>query len=202
MGGQSKAFEHASVAILYVEPGMPFFDHDTVRHAYPSITSYSMLPAITVDGIIYSHIKIGSYNGNQFLEWLEGVLGVMNPYPAPHSVLILDNCQIHHVPGVVELCDEWYVIYVSIWCGWCLSDISDVSFSGIKLIYLPPYSPDLNPIEECFSFVKHYIRRHGHQFRDIVEIGDDIEPYLFLYNVLDQVTPEACRGWFHDSGYV
>jgi hypothetical protein len=59
-----------------------------------------------VDGIIYSHIKIGSYNGNQFMEWLEGVLGVMNPYPAPHSVLILDNCQIHHIPGVQELCIE------------------------------------------------------------------------------------------------
>jgi hypothetical protein len=79
---------------------------------------------------------------------------------------------------------------------------SDMSFSGIKLVYLPPYSPDLNPIEECFSFAKHYICRHGHQFQDIVEIGDEIEPYLFLYNVLDQVTPEACCGWFHDSGYI
>jgi hypothetical protein len=79
---------------------------------------------------------------------------------------------------------------------------SDMSFSGIKLVYLPPYSPDLNPIEECFSFAKHYICHHGHQFQDIVEIGDEIEPYLFLYNVLDQVTPEACCGWFHDSGYI
>jgi hypothetical protein len=35
---------------------------------------------------------------------LEGLLGVMNPYPAPHSVLILDNCRIHHVEGVEELC--------------------------------------------------------------------------------------------------
>ena len=156
MGGQSKAFEHASVAILYEEPGMPFFYHDTVRHAYPSITSYSMLPAITVDSIIYSHIKIGSYNGNQFLEWLEGVLGVMNPYPAPHSVLILDNCQIHHVPGVVELCDEWYVIYVSIWCSWCLSDISDVSFSGIKLIYLDIVS--LSAPEVTSSYVTTWVR--------------------------------------------
>lgn len=72
--------------------------------------SYSMLPALTVDGIIYSHIKIGGYNGDQFMEWLEGVLSVMNPYPAPRSVLILDNCRIHHVPGVEELCEERYVI--------------------------------------------------------------------------------------------
>lgn len=63
-----------------------------------------MLPALTVDGIIYSHIKEGAYNGDQFITWLEGLLEVMNPYPAPHSVLILDNCRIHHVEGVEELC--------------------------------------------------------------------------------------------------
>jgi hypothetical protein len=70
---------------------------------------YSILPAITVDGIIYSHIKEGSYNGDQFLQWLEGLLRVMNPYPAPHSVLILDNCRIHHVEGVEEMCEDRYV---------------------------------------------------------------------------------------------
>jgi hypothetical protein len=83
-----------------------------------------------------------------------------------------------------------------------ISSDSSESLSGIKLIYLPPYSPNLNPIEECFSFVKHYIRRHGHTFRNIVEIGEDVEPFLFLYNVLDQVTPDASRGWFHHSGYM
>lgn len=71
--------------------------------------SYSVLPAISTSGIIYSHIKIGGYNGDDFLLWLEGLLGQMNRYPSPHSVLILDNCRIHHVPGVEELCAEAYV---------------------------------------------------------------------------------------------
>ena len=74
--------------------------------------------------------------------------------------------------------------------------------SGIKLIYLPPYSPDLNPIEECFSWVKHYIRRQGAEFQNIVETGNEDEPYLFLYNILDQVPVEASRGWFAHSGYL
>jgi transposase len=139
-----------------------------------------MLPAITVDGIIYSHIKEGSYNGDQFLEWLDGLLHVMNPYPARHSVLILDNCRIHHVEGVEERCEE----------------------RGIRLVYLPPYSPDLNPIEECFSFVKAYIRRSGNVFRDIVEGGDPTEPFLYLYNALELVPLSHCQRWFHDSGYV
>ena len=60
-----------------------------------------------MNGIIYNHIKIGGYNGEEFLEWLRGLLAVMNPYPAPNSVLVLDNCRIHHVPGVDEMCEEW-----------------------------------------------------------------------------------------------
>lgn len=77
-----------------------------------------------------------------------------------------------------------------------------ISHSGIKLIYLPPYSPDYNPIEECFSFIKAHIRRHGQIYRDIVESGDKIGPFHFLYEALDRVTPAAARAWFHHSGYI
>ncbi|KAJ4473181.1 hypothetical protein C8R41DRAFT_710071, partial [Lentinula lateritia] len=56
---------------------------------------YSVLPALSIDGIFYSHIKLYSYSSDDFLEWLEGLLEEMNPYPAPHSVLVLDNCHIH-----------------------------------------------------------------------------------------------------------
>ncbi|KAH9015861.1 hypothetical protein EDB85DRAFT_1821142, partial [Lactarius pseudohatsudake] len=64
---------------------------------------------ITMNGVIYSHIKKGAYNGDEFIKWLTGLLEIMNPYPAPNSVLILDNCRIHHVEGVEELCVERYV---------------------------------------------------------------------------------------------
>jgi hypothetical protein len=75
------------------------------------------------------------------------------------------------------------------------------SHRHIKLVYLPPYSPDLNPIEEAFSFVKAYIQRHGQTFRDVVELGDEGAPVLFLYGVLEKVTAAASRGWFTNSGY-
>ena len=157
---------------------------------------YSLLPALTVNGIIYSHIKEGAYNGDQFTAWLEGLLEVMNPYPAPNSVLILDNCRIHHVEGVEELCAQQWGQSITL-------HVQHLTItSGVRLVYLPPYSPDLNPIEECFSWVKHYIRRHGVQFRNIVEMGNDEDPYLFLYHALDQVPPHASRGWFHHSGYL
>jgi hypothetical protein len=73
--------------------------------------------------------------------------------------------------------------------------------SGIKLVFLPPYSPDLNPIEECFSYIKSYIARHGDTFRNIVEVGDEADPFLSLYSALETVTAEASQGWFHHSGY-
>ncbi|KIJ39961.1 hypothetical protein M422DRAFT_126362, partial [Sphaerobolus stellatus SS14] len=64
-----------------------------------------LLPALTQDGIIFSDIKLEAYDGASFLSFLEGLLEHMNPYPAPWSVLILDNCAIHHVEGVRELCE-------------------------------------------------------------------------------------------------
>ncbi|KIK93139.1 hypothetical protein PAXRUDRAFT_789410 [Paxillus rubicundulus Ve08.2h10] len=57
-------------------------------------------------GIIYSHIKVGNYNDDQFIKYLQGLLNIMNSYPQPHSVLVMDNCSIHNVDGVEELCTE------------------------------------------------------------------------------------------------
>lgn len=149
-----------------------------------------------MNGIIYSHIKTGAYNGDQFIEWLECLLKVMNPYPGPNSVLILDNCQImlkvlkNYVRSGIS--DSLSILF---YC-WHYLD------RGVKLIYLPPYSPDLNPIEECFSWVKYHIRRHGLEFWNIVETGNEEELFLFLYDILDKVPTYACQGWFHHSGYV
>jgi transposase len=119
----------------------------------------------------------------------------MNPYPAKHSVLVLDNCCIHHVEGVEEMCAEAYVILPNTFQD------SNPFTRGVKLVFLPPYSPDLNPIEECFSYIKSYISRHGEAFRNVVELGDEADPLLFLYGVLETVTPEASKGWFSHSGY-
>ncbi|EIM90979.1 uncharacterized protein STEHIDRAFT_49173 [Stereum hirsutum FP-91666 SS1] len=72
----------------------------------------------------------------------------------------------------------------------------------MRLVYLPAYSPDMNPIEEAFSCIKAAIRRN----RDYVlgELGDGAyaDPYAMLWQtVYDTVTPEKARGWFRDSGY-
>ena len=100
---------------------------------------FSVLPAYCSDGILCYHIHKGSINGVRF-EWFleQEVLPRCNPFPGPKSVIVMDNCSTHHGEEVKRLCEE----------------------KGVILLYLPPYSPDFNPIEEFFSVLKAWLKRH------------------------------------------
>ena len=71
--------------------------------------SYSVLLALSLEGVIYSDIVKGSYDGKKFVRFVDELMSVMNPYPGKNSVLVMDNCQIHHVPEVEEVCAAKYV---------------------------------------------------------------------------------------------
>jgi hypothetical protein len=90
----------------------------------------------------------------------------------------------------------------NVYCPITITTGFETMSRGVKLIYLPAYSPDYNPIEEMFSFVKAYIRRHGEQFRAAVEFGDEASPYVFLYEALSDITTSRARGWFNHCGYM
>ncbi len=62
----------------------------------------------------------------------------MNPYPAKHSVLVMDNACIHYNNDLITVVEE---------------------ISG-KILYLPPYSPDFNSIEMAFSALKSWLKRY------------------------------------------
>lgn len=98
----------------------------------------------------------------------------MNPFPAEHSVLILDNCRIHRNDALVELVEN----------------------AGCIIKYLPPYSPDLTPTEESFSCLKAHIRRHA------AEIHLDEDPVIALMEATSCVTAEKAYGWFKHAGYI
>jgi hypothetical protein len=59
-----------------------------------------------MNGIIFLNVAKGLFDSDTFQEFLRGLLQVMNPYPGKNSVLVIDNCAIHHVQGVEELCHE------------------------------------------------------------------------------------------------
>ena len=95
----------------------------------------SVIVAMTVNGILDLQIVRGSVNGDVFMDFVERVL-LPNLMPFngtnPNSVVLLDNCSVHHVEGVVDTIQEM----------------------GTIVHFLPPYSPDLTPIELLFSKVK------------------------------------------------
>ena len=62
------------------------------------LSSFSVLLALLLEGVLYSDVMTGSYNGEKFVRFVNELTDVMNPYPGKHSVLVMDNCQIHHVP--------------------------------------------------------------------------------------------------------
>src|SRR6266540_1328044 len=98
----------------------------------------------------------------------------MNPFPGKNSVIIMDNAKIHHDEALVESVEE----------------ISE------KVIYLPSYSPDFNPIEIAFSSLKAWFKR----YRDFIENYNDPE-YIILY-ALSQTTSDMVRNYFAESIYV
>lgn len=72
----------------------------------------------------------------------------------------------------------------------------------MRLLYLPPYSPDLNPIEEAFSSIKAWIRRNHDYVLGEMTGEATCDPYGVLWEAVFSVTPKKAWSWFRDSGYV
>ena len=66
---------------------------------------------------------------------------------------------------------------------------------GILVLFLPPYSPDMNPIEEMFSYIKYYLKDHD----AILQAMDD--PLPLLEASFESVTKDQCVGWIRHAGY-
>ena len=97
---------------------------------------------------------------------------VLVPSLRPGDVVVMDNLSAHKAPGIAERIDR----------------------AGAELIYLPPYSPDLNPIEPCWSKVKEFLRAAKARTQGLLE--------HVIGKALDTVTAADARGWFRHCGYV
>ena len=68
---------------------------------------------------------------------------------------------------------------------------------GVRVEYLPPYSPDLNPIEEAFSKIKSFLRRHHEYYQ--AETGDGM--LYDMYEIMEIITDIDAIGYFMHAGY-
>jgi transposase len=110
----------------------------------------------------------GAVNGHSFRAWTEQVLA---PTLAPGDVVIMDNLSSHKVAGVR--------------CA--------IEARGASLRYLPPYSPDLNPIEQAFAKLKAHLRKTAARTRDAL--------WDAIGRAADTFTPAECRNYLANAGY-
>lgn len=129
----------------------------------------TMLATVSLSGIEAPMTINGAVDGVVFKVYVEEVL---SPTLKTGDVVVMDNLPAHKVAGIRDL----------------------IEACGARLIYLPPYSPDLNPIEKCWSKIKTYLRKAKARTRDELEKA--------LREALLLVTEEDAQGWFRSCGYA
>jgi transposase len=129
----------------------------------------TILSSIQRDGALHYTTFSGGTTVEKFKTYLENDL---LPYLNSDSVLIMDNMKSHHSKAVKELLNK----------------------AGVQYVYLPPYSPDLNPIEKLWSKVKALLRKF--KARTLDALPDAIQ------RAFQAVTQPDCADWFRSCGYM
>lgn len=129
----------------------------------------TLIASITLEGGMGEAISIeGATDAEVFEAYVESFLA---PTLKAGQVVVLDGLGAHRTARVRELVEE----------------------RGAELLFLPSYSPDLNPIEEAFSKIKNIVRKAGARTREALE--------EVMGEALSAVTLEDVAGWFAHCGY-
>lgn len=143
---------------------------ERVREATPAgrWSTLTLLGAMSAEGLVATMTVESPTDGEVFLAYLEQVLC---PRLQPGQIVVMDNLAAHKVPGVREL----------------------IEASGAQLWYLPPYSPDFNPIEQCWSKVKQKLRSLKARTVDALEQA--------IAEAITTITSHNASAWFAHCGY-
>ena len=128
----------------------------------------TFLAALRVTGLTAPGVFDGAIDGASFLASIEQILV---PTLHPGDIVIADNLSAHKVAGVRQAIER----------------------VGATLCYLPPYSPDLNPIALCFAKLKALVRAARCRSTETL--------WPFLGACLPHFSPEECRNYFRHCGY-
>ena len=129
----------------------------------------TFIAALRADRIDAPCVFDGPINGHKFLSYVERFLV---PTLKPGDIVILDNLGSHKGKAVRQA----------------------IRNAGAHLLFLPPYSPDLNPIEQAFAKLKHWLRRA--QARSLDEI------HRAIARILERFPPAECAAFLANAGYA
>jgi transposase len=139
---------------------------EAVPHGHWKTSTF--IGALRCDGISAAGVVDGAINGELFLAWVEQVLV---PTLRTGDIVIMDNLGSHKIKGVREA----------------------IEAAGASLLFIPPYSPDLNPIEMAFSKLKTLLR--AKKLRTIEAL------WKALGSIADCFTGEECTAFLRHAGY-
>jgi transposase len=138
-----------------------------VPHGHWKTTTF--LAALRTTGMSAPLVVDGAINGAVFRAYVEQQLA---PTLSPGEIVIMDNLNSHKVAGVREA----------------------IEARGAALVYLPPYSPDFNPIELVFAKFKWLLRSNAARTRETL--------WTLCGQLLDRFTPTECSNYFRHCGYT
>lgn len=128
----------------------------------------TFLAALRCDSITAPCVFDGPINGESFLLYVQQILV---PTLKPGDIVIMDNLGSHKAYAVRQA----------------------IRAAGARLIFLPPYSPDLNPIEQAFSKLKHFLRKAKERTIEAT--------WQRIGSLLQKFSPTECRNYFTNAGY-
>jgi transposase len=138
-----------------------------VPHGHWKITT--MVAGLRRSGITAPCLFDGAINGARFRGWVEQMLA---PTLRPDDIVLLDNLSSHKIAGIAAA----------------------ITAQGAQLVYLPPYSPDLNPIEQAFAKFKAALRQAAERTREGL--------WQLIGQTRDRDPPQECRNFFNKAGYA
>jgi transposase len=131
-------------------------------------TTTTFLAGLSPHGFLAPYVIDGAMNGELFRAWTEQMLA---PALTPGDLVIMDNLAAHKVKGVRKA----------------------IEAQGAELLYLPPYSPDLNPIEQAFAKLKALLRKAAERTVDNL--------WNTIGKLLDCFSADECANYLANSGY-
>lgn len=124
---------------------------------------YTWISALSQDGL-FAHFELnGSMTSEAFLVYVQQIL---LPALQPEQIVVMDNLACHKTDTVLQAFTD----------------------AGQQYIFLPPYSPEFSPIEECWSKFKAFLKKSAARTKEVLNIA--------VNEAIESITPEDIQGWF------